>query len=340
MTPFLWKQETSSIQLSGTLSARTGIIGEPLTLSLEVKHPTGSQLSLDSNVTPLFFSAVRFESLETTPQNETGVSVLRYAIYPLRADAQTIIQADLFCMLPKQAEAPLRIALQLPPLQITDTFSNELAPPRPLEPLSVTLQGESLMLDDLHAPMQIPSWQHNADVIRHHGVPWGSLALLATGIVLAYGLFSWLRRFFKSTRKIKVSPRDAAEEAMLQLKALDECRLVETHEFKSYYSSLVATLREYLNQRFPPTQEGVAVLPPEVSQLQDDLIAYADPVKFGKCSSTTTDCQLALAYVKHCVYLVEKERALSQEKSQTKSPTKQGAISWLRQWFKIDSKKK
>lgn len=309
-----WQQEAASIRVSGTLSPSTVKLGEPIELTLHIQHPAHTDIQFDSHLTPFFFSSFHFERIQTeqnSPQ-EGQESLLHYLLYPLQAGGQSQPQADLLCLLPAQGDAApanVRLALQLPPVKVVDTMiGTTLAEPLPLEPLPIALQGESLMLKDLHAPMQIASWQHNAEVLQQHGVPWGSLSLLVTGLVLMYGAFSWIKRWLQTRQKKPKAKRDAAEEVLLQLDQLKKRQLIETHAFGAYYSSLISTLRWYLNARFPGYTEGLSVLPREVQQLQEDLIAYANPIKFGREASTAKDCELALAYVKHCVYVVEQER--------------------------------
>lgn len=310
---FQWKQDSPQIRVEGTLSALSGSTQQPISLKLKVQHPTGSKVYLDTHLTPLFFASFRFEHLKSqkTPQGTT----LEYMLYPLRAGKQELPQADLFC-LPEDAQKELlRIPLQIPPLEITETLASVPSPPHPLEPLPITLQENSLALNDLHTPMQVESWQHNAEVMRQQGAPWGSLALLITALVLAYGIFSSIKRYLSTLSTRKAPPRDILEEVNLQLKQLQERKLIEKNAFGAYYTALISTLRWYLSRRFPNQTD----LPPEVQQLQADIVAYADPVKFGKQASTASDCELALAYVKHCVYLVEKERiATSEPKGETR----------------------
>lgn len=308
---FTWEQEVPSMHIKATLSALNGQVEEPITLSLQVKHPAGCTLHLDAELTPFFLSSFRFQREEVVEMS-SGETLLRYKLYPLLAGEKKNALADLMCMPSKEGDEaliPIRMQLEVPALHIIDMVDAALEPPLPLEPLPIALQGEALMLKDLHTPIQIPSWQHNLEVIHQHGVPWGGLALLITGVALFAAAFSWIKSWYGTREKKSLPPRDAAEEALLQLDNLQQRKLVEKGAFRAYYSSLIATLRWYLNKRFPVPLGGPALIPQEVQQLQEDLIAYADPVKFGRQPSTARDCELAFAYVKHCVYLVEKQRA-------------------------------
>lgn len=314
-TEFTWEQEGPSMHVKATLSALNGRVEEPITLSLQVKHPINCTLHLDTDLTPFFLSAFRFEREGSEVQANPSETLLRYKLYPLRAGEKKNALIDLLCMPSREdgeALLPIRIPLQLPALNIIDMLDVALAPPLPLEPLPIALQGEALMLKDLHTPIQIPAWQHNVEVIHQHGVPWGTFALLITGLALFAAAFSWIKSWYGAREKKASPPRDAAEEALLQLQNLQQRKLIERQAFSAYYSSLIATLRWYLNKRFPVSVGGPALIPEEVQQLQEDLIAYADPVKFGRQPSTARDCELAFAYVKHCVYLVEKQRAESE----------------------------
>lgn len=321
--PFTWKQESSPIHLEGTLNTLSGTTQHPFSLTLKINHPPSFTVALDTALTPFFLSSFRFENIKSkkTAQGTT----LEYLLYPIRAMKQEFVQADLICLPEGTQEPPIRMPLQIPPLEIIEMLSNTPSIPYPLDPLPISIQENSLALNDLHTPMQVDSWQHNTEVMREQGAPWGSLALLVTTLVLIYGVFSFIKRYL-STLSVKKPPqRDALEEVNLQLANLEQRKLVETNAFNAYYTSLVATLRWYLKSRFPDQTK----LPLEVQQLQADLIAYADPVKFGKHASTASDCALALAYVKHCVHLVEKER---NEKTEPK-----GKPWWFQKWLKKQS---
>ena len=151
--------------------------------------------------------------------------------------------------------------------------------------------------------------QINQQLFQHHVFPWSILAGIALVATVSIGLSYVVSRYVTYQRRPK-PPVPPANEALEALNRLEENHLPLRHEFDTYYVQLTSIIRRYIERQATipastqTTQEFLAAAAQdphfntEARQILDDLLTYADQVKFAQKPSTEADCELAFAYAR------------------------------------------
>ena len=192
------------------------------------------------------------------------------------------------------APEPTDLSTPLPP---ADVFPLSLTPSLQLNPSSKVL----LLQREQKAP------QINQQLFQQHIFPWSILATIVLVATVAMGLSYVASRYLTYQRR-PTPPVPPVGEAFEALKRLESSHLPSRGEFDSYYVQLTSIIRRYIErqasipastqttQEFLAAAAQAAQLNAEARQILDDLLTYADQVKFAQRSSTEADCSLAFSY--------------------------------------------
>jgi hypothetical protein len=240
-------------------------VGDPVELTLEVKHPANQQViipKLDQSWGE--FEVQKQSSPETIIKND-GTAITSQKI------TVTLFQPGEF---------------ETPPLPLTISGDNGetseiVAQPVKVSVVSVLADGDTALKDIRpQASMKVP-------------FPW---PLLATGLVvavLAIGSGWWLVRRWRRNGSLFIDNRLPYQVALDELDRIRRLRLPDNGKFKEHYSLVTDTLRIYLEQQHhvPATDRTTSELKqelaytrinPEQTRMVINLFGDADFVKFAK----------------------------------------------------------
>lgn len=258
-------------------------VGEDLTLTLVLRHPTGGRFVVPPDTA--------FEPFDVIGRDEVGVSAV-----------ETHLRIRLAAFrLPGEVEIP---ALQIPYQKDGEVESLALDP----IPVAVvtSLTPDVKDIHDIKDPVDL-------EVPRDFRLLWWLLAALAAALA-AYLIYRKLRKDPESVKSpILPSPLPPPEvEAEGALRRLEEKDLVRRGEMKQFYTELSEIVKRYTGRRFEvpyaerTTTEVLSDLKPR--KLAPDALAdlrrlldAADMVKFAKLAPASSQAEDSLALARRWI---------------------------------------
>ena len=210
-------------EVETTASAATAAVGDPVTVTVTVRHAAGTDVRWPDPV-----DAAPFELLDTPTEESTAVAGGRESRLELRVAAFEL--GD----------------LSFPSLDLEVVDAAGSATALATEALAVAVESvgrdEGGDIRDIKGPLAIPFAVASL-------LPWAA-ALLALAAVAAWLYRRRRRRSGPAIRAPAVPPRPAHETALAALDALEAEGLIERGEIKTYHIRLSDILRVYLEGRF------------------------------------------------------------------------------------------
>ena len=254
-----------SIQTTLTTNQETITVGDPVEITLEVKHPANQQVIIPKIEQSWGEFEVQSQSSPETISNDDGTAITRQKI------TVSLYQPGVF---------------ETPPLPLTISGDNGqtseiVAQPVTVSVASVLVTGDTALKDIRpQASMDLP-------------FPW---LLFAAGLVAAIAIIAggwWLVRRWRRNGSLFVDNRPPYQVALDELDRIRRLRLPDNGKFKEHYSLVTDTLRIYLEQqhRVPATDRTTSELKqelaysrinPEQTRMLINLFGDADFVKFAK----------------------------------------------------------
>lgn len=244
-------------------------VGDPVALTLEVKHPAGYQVIIPKLEQTWGDFEVRSQSQPETAPNDDGSETTRETI-----------EVTLF--------APGSFQTPALPITIGDTAgktTEQMTPPVSLTVLSV-LAEEDTELRDIkpQAPLDLPPvW------------PWVLAGLLVAALLTGVGWLVYRRLLAKGqlVPSLVVDNRPPYQAAYDELTRIEGLRLMEQGRPKEYYTLVTDCLRQYLEKQldvraFDRTTWELklavrdSAIAPEHGRWFLDLFMESDLVKFAK----------------------------------------------------------
>ena len=268
-------------------------LGEPFTVTVEVKHAPGERWTLDPKqaLTPFALEG-QTEAVRKEGAFEVSQLALRLALFKLGPEA-------------------------LPDLKLVATDSKGVTHPFSLPGPEVKGVAPDLAKDhdrrDIRPPVAVR--------VRSLRLVWLALGLLAAlGLALA-GLRYWRRRPRRGGRAAILPIRPPHELALEALTQLESEGLPAQGRFKEFHLRLSQSLRSYLAARFEiqaldmtssELLERLERLPTDGLRLADLswVCGQGDLAKFAKAQPSLDDCKQALGLVRQ---LVQRTRRVPEE---------------------------
>jgi hypothetical protein len=269
----------SQVSVHAHVDSTDYVVGDPITVKLEVHHPEGTRL-----LGAVFDTTGGFILLDQHPLATPGATMTRGEYVVARYDSvQTYIP-------------PITVSYILPG-DTTHRAATSHAIAIAVRTVSV---DTSQAIKDLRPPLSIPL------SLREIVLYAGALVLLAGLVWLAIW---WWRRRKRATGEAYTPPaRPAHVVAMEELALLKEKKLWQQGLLKEYYSELTEILRRYIENRYsqPALEEttdeiiiGLRKLrfPVELLNEIEEMLRSADLVKFAKQRPGINEHENAMALV-------------------------------------------
>lgn len=267
--------QTPAPEAETTVSPATAAVGDPVTVTVTVRHAAGTDVRWPDPV-----DAAPFELLDTPTEDSTAVAGGRESRLELRVAAFEL--GD----------------LSFPSLDLEVVDAAGGATALSTEALAVAVESvgrdEGGDIRDIKGPLAIPFAVAAL-------LPWAA-ALLALAAVAAWLHRRRRRQSGPETRAPAVPPRPAHETALAALDALEAEGLIERGEIKTYHIRLSDILRVYLEGRFGldamemttgEVLDGLRGSDADAGAVADlrGLLDRCDLVKFAKLRPAAAACR-------------------------------------------------
>jgi hypothetical protein len=271
------------IRATATVDAAKVLIGDHVSLRIEVRHPESFTATAPSNLAELVkpFEVVSAGSMETTRTEAGTVSTTTVVLTAFEAGRHPVPALPIEVRKDGQSHTVQTAAVEI-------------------EVQNVDVDTEQ-DIKDVKPPLEVPlSWKEAAPYI---------LGALGTILLASLARYIWKKR--RKGEKILPSapPRPAHELALEALRELEAKRLWQCGQVKEYHSELTDIVRTYIERKYQtPAMEMTTeeILAPAVSSRWNDslrrdlgeMLTLADFVKFAKMQPAPTDNErsLRLAY--------------------------------------------
>ncbi len=266
------------VSARATVDSTSYMVGDPITIHLDVTHPKDVLLKL------------------AVADTLNGFSVLDRS--PFTLHGETSSSASLLAAKYDSGAAVL------PPLEIVYTLPGDTSLHRvSTNPLILTIHtlavDTSQAIKDLKPPLSIPLTL--AEIAMYLGI------VLVIAVLVYLGYRYWKKRQQKVTGEVYVPPaRPAHAIALEELALLKEKKLWQKGEIKQYYSEVSEIIRRYVENRFKlmaleQTTDEIMYglkrfqLKPAANSKMETLLRLSDLVKFAKYQPGLSEHEDALS---------------------------------------------
>ena len=298
-------------------------LGEPFTLTVEVRHDKGEVWTLKpgAKLDPFKLRSVTSaiqpaggsgNSSAGTPSGELEMTTLKLELALFELGSHVVPDLELVATTPKGKSAQDQVT------------AHEFSLPGP-EVKGVTSQGGGKQKSDIRGPVpfKVTSFRSLLYVLA-------ALAILGAAL---WGFRVWRNRPRRQTAVLTPAvPED--QTALQALSALEAEGLPARGQFKEFHLALSEILRRYLGERYgilgldmtsEELYQALARLPSEGLSLNDLswVCSQGDLAKFAKAAPTVDDCRQALQLVRQLVLRTRRAPLISS--SSASPPTERAA---------------
>ncbi len=297
--PLLWAQHRVGT-VSSSVSADTVMIGDQFTLSVEIEKDISGEVGL-----PQFKDDMLMEKIEVLGQptvdtlSVDGRSVklrINYTLTSFDAGMYGFTGFPVVFMDDAKASSGDTVRSASMDMLVVQTFD---------------IDTTKMQIYDIKPQMQTPFIMDEIwDFIARH--KWAFIAGGVFALLLAWGIFEWLRRRKRAAKaeKPQLPPHITA---MIALEQLRGKMLWQGGKVKEYYSELSDILREYIEGRYGietmemTSAEILSKLSKEVECAEKEqrrakeFFEIADLAKFAKFTPSPVDCSESFEGVSHFV---------------------------------------
>ncbi|MCO5204344.1 MAG: hypothetical protein M9928_04905 [Anaerolineae bacterium] len=261
-------QSSASAELRLVSEAEVLTVGDPLTFTVAVEHPVGTQAVFPQLEANWGDFEVIGQSAPESAENDTTVTTIR------NIEATAFTPGEL-------VPPPITVAIY----DSSGNVTNVSAEAAPVTIASVLIEGDT-ELRDIKPQATVPL------------VPLWAWAI--GGVILVVGTAIWLFRRRRSKRTVAQLP--PYEEALAALNAIVAQDLPGSAAYKLYYTSVTDTVRRYIERRFglpmlERTTDEVrhtligSEIQPSLQISLINMLADADLVKFAKVTPDNAGAQ-------------------------------------------------
>lgn len=303
-------------KIQASLSSYKALIGNQVTLQINVEHAKATPIQFPSNI------ATNIDSLEVinkkiildTTINGTNISQLLLVVTAFDARKYTIPEQVITYNNNNQKGEVRTQALLL------EYNEPEIAPASSGSNLNDTSK-EQVNIKPIKTPIDEPfTWKELLPYLLY-------IAILLVGLLFAYYLYKFFKKPIASKQSQYVAPpRPAHEIALERLKELDAAKVWQKGDVKQYYSQISEIIRQYLENRYKilalesttdeiMSEEEIEQLPKNLRANLSLVLELADLVKFAKVQPSIENHPLVLL---QCLEIVrstmQKEELVSGDK--------------------------
>lgn len=175
-----------------------------------------------------------------------------------------------------------------------------LAPVEREFPLRVSPSNQNLYMDGPDALKEVK--QRNQEIIDSRRFPWIWLVLLISCSGIGWAAFLYRDEWMEYFRK-RVGPLNPLQQSYARLQELQQVKLFETDQYKTYYGELTTLLKEVLQERLRTvfvslTTEEIIKTLGMIASLHDDekseiltVFAQADAIKYANQTPTEKEAE-------------------------------------------------